>query len=92
MPTEIITTEDLSAFKLDLLSEFKRIIVETKPHPKKWLKSKEVRHVLGISTNTLNSLRIKGYVSFSRIGMIYYYSYEDLLQYLENHKIEAQQK
>ena len=46
MPTEIVTTDDLREFKLDLIKEIKQLFVAHHGQPtKKWLKSYEVRSV-----------------------------------------------
>ena len=43
MATEIIATDDLREFKLELLDDFKRLLKEHGGQPaKKWLKSPEV--------------------------------------------------
>jgi hypothetical protein len=66
---EIITKEDLMAFKADLLNELKQLINNTQlPDKRQWLKSKEVRDLLGVSASTLQNLRVNGTLSFTRIG------------------------
>jgi hypothetical protein len=47
---ELTTEEDLRGFKGDLLNEIKRIIQLGQGSNKKWLKSAEVRKLLGISS------------------------------------------
>jgi Helix-turn-helix domain len=93
MPTQIITTEDLAQFKLELVDEFKKLIQETKgvPH-RKWLKSHEVRRLLTISPGTLQNLRVNGTLPFTKIGGVIYYEYEDIKKMLEQHKRKAVQK
>ena len=51
---QIITTEDLLAFKSELLDEIKSILKELNGQGcKKWLRSAEVRKLLSISPGTL---------------------------------------
>ncbi len=86
MAIEIITKEDLQTFRLQLLDDLKNII-HTKPNKQKqWLKSSEVRKLLKISPGTLQNLRINGTLSFTRIGSIIYYNYDDIEAALDNNK------
>ncbi|QTE44904.1 MULTISPECIES: hypothetical protein [Mucilaginibacter] len=48
MNVELITKGDLLEFKSDLLNEIKRIIQPGQASTKQWLKSVEVRKLLGI--------------------------------------------
>ena len=50
---------------------------------KKWLKSSEVRKLLGISTGTLQNLRINGLLSYSKVGGIMFYDYEEIQKLLQ---------
>jgi hypothetical protein len=83
MIAEFITKEDLKIFKKELLDE---LLLALKNDPKKegqWLKSSEVRKMLNISPNTLQSYRIKGSLKFSKIGGTYFYNREDVHKMLE---------
>lgn len=77
---QILTQSDLLKFKEDMLQEFKRIIKEcVSGQPgKKWLKSAEVKKLLGISHGFLQSLRDNGVLPFTKIGGSIYYDYEDI--------------
>jgi hypothetical protein len=84
MAVEIITKEDLQTFRFQLLDDLKNIL-HTKPQKQKqWLKSSEVRKLLKISPGTLQNLRINGTLSFTKIGSIIYYNYEDIEALLDN--------
>ena len=84
MSVEIITKEDLYAFKSELLTEIHKIIRPGKfEAPKQWLKSYEVRKMLNISPGTLQTLRINGTLRFTKIGGSLYYKYEDIINLLE---------
>jgi hypothetical protein len=80
---ELITKEDLKAFKHELLDEFKAILQSGKVETKQWLKSAEVRKVLKISPGTLQNLRINGKLRYSKIGGMMYYKMEDIQKLLE---------
>jgi len=80
---DLITKEDLKAFKVELLSEIKQIIQPQSGAAKQWLKSAEVRKILSISPGTLQNLRINGTLRFTKIGGMMYYKLEDIHKILE---------
>lgn len=78
MAAEIITKEDLQEFRKSLLNQIKGLLGQTIGEPKKWLKSYQVKNLLKISDNTLQTLRDNGTIPFTKIGGILYYNYEDI--------------
>ena len=80
---QIITLEDLNEFRSLLLNDIKEIIQSNLQKNKQWLKSNEVRKLLNISTGTLQNLRINGTLSYTKIGGINYYKYDDIVKMLE---------
>jgi len=79
MPAQIITTDDLREFKIELLDEIRILISEQKnPTIKKWMKSVEVRKLLNISPGTLQTLRINGTLPYTKIGGTNYYNASDI--------------
>jgi hypothetical protein len=80
---DLITKEDLKAFKAELLSDIKQILHPQTGTAKQWLKSVEVRKMLAISPGTLQNLRINGTLKYTKIGGIIYYKVEDLNKILE---------
>ncbi len=88
MPTEILTTDDLREFKIELLKEFKQILAVHHGQPsKKWLKSFEVRKLLGISPGTLQNLRINSTLPYTKIGGVMFYDYEDIKKMLKENQV-----
>lgn len=88
MATSIITSEDLRNFKLELLDDIKQLLRNQSGTPaKKWLKSPEVRDLLGISSGTLQNLRVNGTLPYTKIGGVLYYDYHEIMQILEKNKI-----
>ena len=83
MNVELITSEDLKKFKIELLNDIKQIIQPGESQAKKWLKSSEVRKLLNISPGTLQNLRINGTLRFTKMGSIMYYKLEDINKVLE---------
>ena len=88
MPTSIITTDDLRDFKLELLDDIKQLLNNQSGQiTKKWLKSPEVRKLLGISPGTLQNLRINGTLPYTKIGGILYYDYQEIQEILTKNRI-----
>ncbi|MFC4218963.1 MULTISPECIES: helix-turn-helix domain-containing protein [Flagellimonas] len=88
MGATIITTEDLMEFKVELLEDIKDLLEnQNKQTNKKWLKSNEVRELLGISPGTLQNLRINGTLPYTKIGGVLYYEYNEIMEVLEQNKI-----
>jgi hypothetical protein len=88
MPTEIVTTDDLREFKIELLGEIKKMLKEHHGQPaKKWLKSYEVRELLNISPGTLQNMRINGTLPYTKIGGVMFYDYEDIKKMLQENQV-----
>ena len=80
---ELITKDDLKAFKAELLEDMRSILSPVKAQSKQWIKSQEVRQQLGISPGTLQNLRVNGTLSYTKIGGILYYKQEDIQKLLD---------
>lgn len=78
MAREIITLEDLQTFRLELLEDIRKLIAPAKEPKKEWLRSPEVREMLGISHGTLQTLRNTGALPYRKIGGLMYYRYDDI--------------
>lgn len=84
MQVELLTKEDLKQFGAELVRELKDAFgAGAKPPNKEWLKSAEVRKLLGISPGTLQNLRINGTLTYSKIGGMMYYRHQDIMKLLE---------
>ena len=93
MSTQIITPDDLREFKIELINEIRQILNAHNPQSaKKWLKSSEVRKLLQISPGTLQNLRVNGTLSFTKIGGIIFYSYDEIEQIINNRQINNQRQ
>ncbi|HMV08181.1 MAG TPA: helix-turn-helix domain-containing protein [Cyclobacteriaceae bacterium] len=78
---------DLEIFKENLIQEIKTLLASSTTTPtNKWLKSSEVKKLLGISTGTLQNLRINGTLSYSKIGGTAYYDYDEIAKLLKNNE------
>lgn len=76
--TQLILAETirrlLSDFRQQLHADIRQILSDKKPMQEKpWLKSSEVRKLLGVSHGTLQNLRNNGTIPFTKIGGVVYY-------------------
>ncbi|HEX8460595.1 MAG TPA: helix-turn-helix domain-containing protein [Segetibacter sp.] len=78
MSVEVITKEDLQAFRQQLISDIKELFLPKHTTTKDWLRSSEVRKLLNISPGTLQSFRVNGKLKPSKIGGIHFYRYSDI--------------
>lgn len=86
---QLVTLDDLDTFKYELVSEFKSLLKEYGGKPaKRWLKTEEVKKLLGASTNTLAALRITGTLPYTRIGGVIYYDFDDIEKMFESRKFQ----
>lgn len=86
MKVEFITKEDLLELKNDLVAEIRRYspFYRTKDEQKRqWIKSSEVRKLLGISPGTLQNMRLKGDIPFKKIGGLIFYNYDDIIEMMK---------
>lgn len=85
MNVEIVTKSDLQEFRLQLLNDLRKVLNVQPPAPEKtWLKSSEVRKLLKISPNTLQTLRATGKLHPSKVGGLLFYSQEEISALLNN--------
>lgn len=89
MAVEIITREDLNEFRSLLLTDLKELLDSKAQKQKQWLKSGEVRKYLNISPGTLQNFRINGTLSYTKIGGIIYYAYNEIEKLLEENKVNS---
>ena len=89
MSLQILTKEDLLQFKTELFTELKNILSGHNNTPRKWLKSYEVREMLNISPGTLQNMRVQGTISFTKIGGLTFYAYEDIIKLMDVNKKTA---
>lgn len=84
---QLLTVGDLEIFRTELIQEISDVLKNAIGSPaKKWLKSSEVKKLLGISTGTLQNLRINGTLSYSKIGGTAYYDYDEIAKLLKNNE------
>ena len=88
MPASIITTDDLREFKLELLDDIKKLLSKrAQGKLKKYLKSSELMDLLQISPGTLQNLRIKGTLPYTKVGGIIFYDSEEIQKVMDNNRV-----
>lgn len=77
---QLLTVGDLENFKIELLAEITRLL-QDKPAPvqKEWLRTSEIREMLGVSAGTLQNLRVTRKLSFTKINGIVFYKHHDVM-------------
>ncbi len=84
---QLVTIEDLEQFKSELTETITKLLKTGSSTPSKpWLKSNEVRKLLGISAGKLLTLRINGVIPFTKIGGVIYYKTEDIHNLFNSNK------
>jgi hypothetical protein len=80
MEIEILTKHDLEVFRQKLMHELAEFFYKHSDQAEKeFLRSKEVRKLLGgISSGTLQNLRVKGILKPSKIEGVFYYKLSDV--------------
>lgn len=81
----MIPKEDLHAFRMQLLNDIRQLLIpQGAKLIKPWLKNAEVKKLLGISSNTIQRLRIAGKLRSTKVGGVHYYRYEDIEKLLNS--------
>ncbi|WP_297085462.1 helix-turn-helix domain-containing protein [uncultured Draconibacterium sp.] len=82
----VITEQDFVKFKEELLNEVKALF-DNNIQKKKWIRSKDVREMLGISDSTLQTLRINGTIPAYKLDSTWFYKYDEILEVMENSRV-----
>lgn len=86
---ELVTKEDLKKFREELLSEIQQVLLKhVRPDERRWLKTYEVRKMLGnISNGTMQAMRNKGILPYSIVNGLALYEYRDVVRVVEERKV-----
>jgi hypothetical protein len=81
---QLLTVNDFNELKAQLLYEIRQLLKEVTGKPtKQWLKTHEVKKLLGISQSTLQTLRDNGTIPFTKLGGVIFYSVGEIQQMLD---------
>jgi len=86
MEINLVTKEDLIVFKAEMLVAIQEALnkaFENGLAKKQWYRSTDVRKMLGISSGTLQTLRINGKLSYLKIGGSMFYHASDIEKMLK---------
>ncbi len=87
MAVNILTQEDLQHFKSDLFAELQKLLSSHSTNTQtKFLKSYQVRDMLGISRGTLQTMRNNGTLVPTQVGGLMFYDYEEILKLMRGNK------
>ena len=78
MGVEIITKDDLEAFRVTLLNDIRSLLTNQNTEAKQWLRCSDVRKLLKVSTGTVQNLRITGKLKSQKVGGIHFYKLADI--------------
>ena len=92
MGETIATLEDLERIKTEIIQALKEATPSKSTLEKKWLRSKDVREKLSISSSTLQTMRVKGEIPFSNISGIIYYPADGIQNILNNNLQNVDEK
>jgi hypothetical protein len=90
MAEKIMTESDFIEFEKRLFKRIDSLVIKSNDGiTRRWLKSKDVRKILGnISAGKLQEMRINSEISFSKIGGLLLYDYNEIVKVLENSKVQ----
>ena len=89
MIVELVTKSDLENWKAEVINEVSDLIKGNTPKTERWVKSKRAREILECSPGTLQNLRQRGTLIFTKMGGTLYYDMDSINQVLENNKQNA---
>ena len=84
----MITIEDLQIFEEHVLKAIKEGL-SSQPKMRRYLKSNDVRELLGVSHATLQTMRINRTIPWTKLGGVIYYEYDSIIKVLEENKRPA---
>ena len=58
-------------------------------HQFKWLRSKDVREMLGISDSTLQNMRIKGTIPAYKLDTTWFYREDEIIEALMSNRVNG---
>lgn len=85
-PEELATKADLLQLQQQIAQLIEAKIPTGFTPGQKYLRSKDVEAMLGISSSTLQNLRDSGSIPFTQLGKTYFYPYAELKQALDENE------
>ena len=83
----VINAEDLERQLQKVVNEVKSAVTNNDSSNVRWIRSKQVKELLGISDSKLQTMRINRSITYSQIDGTYFYDKESILSLLEQNKV-----
>ena len=83
----VINAEDLERQLQKVVDEVKSAVTNNDSSTVRWIRSKHVQELLGISDSKLQTMRINRSITYSQIDGTYFYDKESILSLLEQNKV-----
>ena len=82
------TKQDLLNLENRILDGIKGFLKGGTKDQREWLRSADVRKLLGISPGTLQNMRINGTLPYSKVNGLILYNYSDMMKVLQDNKVD----
>jgi len=82
-PDQLATKSDLQQLEIRIAELLSQYIPEGFTPGQRYLRSKDVERMLGISSSTLQNLRDSQAIPFTQLGKTYFYPYQELMDILK---------
>lgn len=84
----IVITEEALEYRLEkLVVDITNSIGKNENIESRWIRSKQVKELLGISDSKLQTMRINRSLTYSQIDGTYFYDRDSIMQILEQNKV-----
>lgn len=90
MKIDLVTEEHFNKFKAEIIAAMTDLL-QNERQPRQWLRGPEVKELLQISTTKLTDLRVRGALSFTLYGNMYYYDIQSIYQQMEKNKVKCRE-
>ena len=90
-PDQLATKADLQQLEIRIAELLIQHIPEGFTPGQRYLRSKDVENMLGISSSTLQNLRDSQAIPFTQLGKTYFYPYQELMDILRNNTTDPTQ-
>ena len=87
MSVIVITEEELDHRLQKVVADITNTIGKNDNIESRWIRSKQVKELLGISDSKLQTMRINRSITYSQIDGTYFYDKESILSLLEQNKV-----
>ena len=87
MSVIVITEEELDHRLQKVVADITNTIGKNENIESRWIRSKQVKELLGISDSKLQTMRINRSITYSQIDGTYFYDKESILSLLEQNKV-----